>query len=144
MFDVGFWELLVIGVIALVVVGPERLPGLARTVGLWVGRARHAFYSIRDEIEREANAEGLRDTQRAIRDSVEQTRDQIKSEAGKFESEAGKALNQGGGEADKGQTESGESETSASESGAATQEPSEHASEGTTENRPIEADTKHD
>lgn len=80
MFDAGFWELLVIGVLALVVVGPERLPRLARTVGLWVGRARHAFYSVRDEIEREADAEGLRETQQAIRRSVEQTESELRSE----------------------------------------------------------------
>lgn len=80
MFDAGFWELLVIGVLALVVVGPERLPRLARTVGLWVGRARHAFYSVRDEIEREANAEGLRETQQAIRRSMEQTESEVRSE----------------------------------------------------------------
>ncbi|MBA1147968.1 twin-arginine translocase subunit TatB [Ectothiorhodospiraceae bacterium WFHF3C12] len=80
MFDAGFWELLVIGVIALVVVGPERLPRLARTVGLWVGRARHAFYSVRDEIEREANAEGLRETEQSIRRSMRETESELRSE----------------------------------------------------------------
>jgi sec-independent protein translocase protein TatB len=79
MFDVGFWELLVIGVIALVVVGPERLPGMMRTAGLWVGRARAAFYSIRDEVEREVNAQGLRDTERAIRENVQTTIDDTRS-----------------------------------------------------------------
>lgn len=80
MFDAGFWELLVIGVLALVVVGPERLPRLARTVGLWVGRARHAFYSVRDEIEREADAEGLRETQQAIKRSMKETESELRSE----------------------------------------------------------------
>lgn len=75
MFDVGFWELLVIGLIALVVLGPERLPELARTVGLWMGRARAAFYSVRQEVEREINTEGLRETQRAVqREMKERTR----------------------------------------------------------------------
>lgn len=73
MFDVGFTELLLVGIIALVVVGPERLPGLMRTLGLWVGRARAAFSSIRDEVEREVRAEGLRDTERAIRDEMSRT-----------------------------------------------------------------------
>lgn len=72
MFDVSFWELLIIGVIALVVVGPERLPGVLRTVGLWVGRARAAASSLRDEVEREVNAAGLRDTERSLRRDVEQ------------------------------------------------------------------------
>ena len=40
MFDIGFLELVVVGVVALLVVGPERLPKLARTAGLWMGRAR--------------------------------------------------------------------------------------------------------
>ncbi|MEX0431396.1 Sec-independent protein translocase protein TatB [Spiribacter insolitus] len=66
MLDVSFWELLIIGAIALVVVGPERLPRLMRTIGLWAGRARASFQSIRDEVEREVNAEGLRETRRAV------------------------------------------------------------------------------
>lgn len=72
MFDVGFWELFLTGLIALIVFGPERLPGLARTVGLWVGRARAAFYSVREEMEREINADGLRETQRALRRELEE------------------------------------------------------------------------
>lgn len=77
MFDVGFTELLLVGIIALVVVGPERLPGLMRTLGLWVGRARAAFSSLRDEVEREVRAEGLRDTERAIRDEVSRTEQEL-------------------------------------------------------------------
>jgi sec-independent protein translocase protein TatB len=73
MFDVSFWELMIIGVIALVVVGPERLPGLMRTVGLWVGKARAAMSSLREEVEREVNAQGLRDTERALRGDIERT-----------------------------------------------------------------------
>lgn len=72
MFDVGFWELFVIGLIALIVFGPERLPGLARTVGLWIGRARAAFYSVREEVEREINADGLRETRRALQREMEE------------------------------------------------------------------------
>jgi len=61
MFDIGFWELTAIGVIALLVVGPERLPGMARTLGLWVGRIRRYVSHVRDDIEREIHAEELRD-----------------------------------------------------------------------------------
>ena len=75
MFDVGFWELLVIALIALIVLGPERLPELARTIGLWLGRARAAFYSVQQEVEREINAEKLRETRRALqREMKERTR----------------------------------------------------------------------
>lgn len=60
MFDIGFWELAVIGVIALLVVGPERLPGVARTVGLWVGRIRRYVSHVKEDIERELHAEEVR------------------------------------------------------------------------------------
>jgi sec-independent protein translocase protein TatB len=60
MFDIGFWELALIGIVALLVVGPDRLPGLARTVGLWVGRIRRYVSAVRDDIEREIQADELR------------------------------------------------------------------------------------
>ena len=56
MFDVGFWELAIIGVVALVIVGPERLPGLARTAGLWVGKARRMVADVKRDIDRELKA----------------------------------------------------------------------------------------
>ncbi len=60
MFDIGFWELALIGVVALLVVGPDRLPGLARTLGLWVGRIRRYVSTVRDDIEREIQADELK------------------------------------------------------------------------------------
>lgn len=60
MFDVGFWELALIGLVALLVVGPERLPRIARTAGLWIGRARRTLGSVKAEIDRELKAEELR------------------------------------------------------------------------------------
>lgn len=60
MFDAGFTELLLIMVIALLVVGPERLPGLARKVGTWVGKARMYVNSVRSDIERELRTEELK------------------------------------------------------------------------------------
>jgi sec-independent protein translocase protein TatB len=56
MFDIGALELILIGIVALLVVGPERLPKLARSAGLWAGRARRAFMSVKDEIDREIKA----------------------------------------------------------------------------------------
>ncbi|NQY27238.1 MAG: twin-arginine translocase subunit TatB [Piscirickettsiaceae bacterium] len=59
MFDIGFFELLLIGIVMLVVVGPERLPKLMRVTGLWVGRANASIQSIRSEIAQELRAEEL-------------------------------------------------------------------------------------
>ena len=60
MFDVGFLELVLVGVVALIVVGPERLPRLARTAGMWIGRARRTLTSVKAEIDRELKAEELK------------------------------------------------------------------------------------
>ena len=60
MFDIGFAELLLISVIGLLVLGPERLPGAVRTAGLWLGKLRRNLNSLRAEIEREINAEEIK------------------------------------------------------------------------------------
>ncbi|MCB1837294.1 MAG: twin-arginine translocase subunit TatB [Alcanivoracaceae bacterium] len=61
MFDIGFFELLVIFVIALLVLGPERLPRVARQIGYWSGRARAAFNNLRYELEREAHNQEMQE-----------------------------------------------------------------------------------
>jgi sec-independent protein translocase protein TatB len=60
MFDVGFSELALIALVALVVLGPEKLPGVARTVGALVRRARSSWQNVRSEIERELAAEEMK------------------------------------------------------------------------------------
>ena len=60
MFDIGFWELTIIGIVALLVIGPERLPRVARTAGLWVGRARRFVSSVKADIDRELAADELK------------------------------------------------------------------------------------
>ena len=62
MFDIGFTELLLVGLVALFVLGPERLPGAVRTAGLWVGRLKRSFNNIKAEVEREIGADELRQT----------------------------------------------------------------------------------
>jgi sec-independent protein translocase protein TatB len=61
MFDVGFGELALIGLVLLLVVGPERLPKLARTAGLWIGRGRRMLSSVKAEIDREIKAQELQE-----------------------------------------------------------------------------------
>jgi sec-independent protein translocase protein TatB len=60
MFEFGFWELILIMVVALLVVGPERLPGVARQAGLWIGKARRFVNSVRSDIEREIRSEEIK------------------------------------------------------------------------------------
>lgn len=60
MFDIGFSELLVIAVVALLVLGPERLPKAARFAGLWVRKARAQWYSVKSEFEREMAADEMK------------------------------------------------------------------------------------
>ena len=60
MFDIGFVELLICGIIALLVLGPERLPGAARAAGRWIGGARRMVGQFTAELDRELKAEELR------------------------------------------------------------------------------------
>ncbi len=53
MFDIGFWELGLIGVVALLVIGPERLPGVARSAGKWIGTAKRFMGSVKNDINAE-------------------------------------------------------------------------------------------
>lgn len=92
MFDLGFSELLVIGVVALVVLGPERLPRAARFAGLWVRKARAQWYSVKSEFERELADEDLR---KAISDPARDLRkqaDELKRELDDTSRSAAEAL----------------------------------------------------
>jgi len=60
MFGISFSELLLVGLVALLVLGPERLPHAARTAGLWVGRLKRSFNAIKQEVEREIGADEIR------------------------------------------------------------------------------------
>ena len=60
MFDAGFTELLLIGLVALVVIGPERLPGVARTAGKWLGKGKRMLSDVKAEIDQEIKAEELK------------------------------------------------------------------------------------
>ena len=60
MFDIGFWELSLVALVALLVIGPERLPKVARLAGFWIGKGQRMVSSVRHEIKVELYAEELR------------------------------------------------------------------------------------
>ena len=60
MFDIGFWELSIIGIVALIVIGPERLPAVAKNVGLWVGQMKRFVGNMKMEIDKELKADELK------------------------------------------------------------------------------------
>lgn len=81
MFDIGFSELLVVFVVGLLILGPERLPGAAKTAGLWVRKIRRSIQSVQREINAQLDQEEL---QR----SIKETNERIMRETAKFEQEA--------------------------------------------------------
>jgi sec-independent protein translocase protein TatB len=60
MFDIGFWELALVGLISLLVFGPERLPRVAREAALWLKKARRAVATVKDEINHELELQDLK------------------------------------------------------------------------------------
>jgi len=58
--DIGFMELLLVGIVALVVLGPDKLPGAIRTSALWIGRAKRSFNKVKTEIEQQLNTDEIR------------------------------------------------------------------------------------
>jgi sec-independent protein translocase protein TatB len=79
MFNIAPTELLLVGIIALLVIGPERLPSTIKTVSLWVGRFRRSFYKVKNEIERELNADEIRRQlhNEAVMDDLESAKSQM-------------------------------------------------------------------
>lgn len=85
MFNVSFSELLMIGVIALIVIGPERLPKVARTIGHLVGRAQRYVSDVKSDIQREMDMDDigslkgqLEDAARSIKETVQNTADELR------------------------------------------------------------------
>jgi len=81
MFDIGFAELLIIGVVGLLVIGPERLPGTIRTVSVWVNKFRRSFNEIRDEVRQELHndevMQELKKTGEKLKEDVTTAGDQL-------------------------------------------------------------------
>ena len=88
MFEVGFGEIALIAVVALLVLGPERLPGVARTVGALVRRARASWQSVRTEIERELAAEDIKKNLDEARRAAADVHGEVQSAATDIEKNA--------------------------------------------------------
>ncbi len=71
MFDIAFSELLLIGVVALVVIGPERLPKVARTAGAWLGRLNRYVAQVKQDIDRDIQLDELRKLQQQMKDTAQ-------------------------------------------------------------------------
>lgn len=85
MFEVGFSEIALIAVVALLVLGPERLPGVARTVGALVRRARASWQNVKGEIERELAAEDMKKNLDEARRAATDVRDEVHAAASDIE-----------------------------------------------------------
>ena len=81
MFDVGFWEVSLILVVMLIVIGPERLPGVVRKAGLWIGKARRMVAEVKVEVDRELQLEELKQSinQQAHLDELKQLARDVRS-----------------------------------------------------------------
>ena len=85
MFDLGFSEMLVIGLVALVVIGPERLPKVARTIGTMLGRMQRYVNDVKAEVEREMRLEELKKLQASVEEQARSIEHGVKTELNEAE-----------------------------------------------------------
>ena len=98
MFDIGFSELLVIGVVALIVIGPERLPRVARTIGHLMGRMQRYVADVKADIDREVELEELRKMRDSVQQAATSIESSVQSELTKAETELNQAAQSAAGE----------------------------------------------
>lgn len=88
MFDMGFLELLMIGVIALLVFGPDKLPGVARSAGLWIGRIKRFLGTVKADIDKELRLQELQEhmqqseTKNSVYEFLNETRNTLNQKIG--------------------------------------------------------------
>ena|SRR6187455_152078 len=92
MFDIGFSELLVIGVVALIVIGPEKLPRVARTVGHLAGRLQRYVSDVKADINREIELEELRKMRDSMQQAASKFESSVQSEMSRTETELNKSV----------------------------------------------------
>ena len=78
MFDIGFAELVIIGVVGLLVIGPERLPGALRTASLWLSRIKRGFNDIKQEVQQEIHNDAVMQELRKTGEQIKEQTDHIK------------------------------------------------------------------
>jgi len=93
MFDIGFTELLVIGLVALIVIGPERLPRVARTLGHLAGRLQRYVADVKADINREVELDELRKMKDSVQNAARGIEDSVQSEIKKTEGDLNAAAN---------------------------------------------------
>jgi len=98
MFDIGFSELLVIGVVALIVIGPERLPRVARTIGHLMGRMQRYVADVKADIDREVELDELRKMRDSVQQAATNIESSVQSELNKAETELNQAAKTAAGE----------------------------------------------
>jgi len=89
MFDMGFTELMLIGIVALVVIGPERLPGVARTAGKYVGRLKRFMTTVKADVEQELRADELRQILSDQQKELDSLKDTISDAGRNIEADVG-------------------------------------------------------
>ncbi|HYR33061.1 MAG TPA: Sec-independent protein translocase protein TatB [Burkholderiales bacterium] len=92
MFDIGFSELLVIGIVALIVIGPQKLPGVARTVGHLLGRLQRYVADVKADINREIELEELRKMRDSMQKAASEMQSSVDAELHKTADELNKAV----------------------------------------------------
>ena len=92
MFDIGFTELLVIGVVALIVIGPEKLPRMARTVGHLAGRLQRYVADVKADINREIELEELRKMRDSMQQAASNFESSVQTELNKTETDLNKSV----------------------------------------------------
>lgn len=92
MFDIGFPELVLVSIVALLVIGPDKLPETVRTVALWVGRIKRSFANIKQEIENEIGADEIR--RQLHNESIMQQLDEAKEQINSIAKEADESLSE--------------------------------------------------
>ncbi|MBI3045336.1 MAG: Sec-independent protein translocase subunit TatB [Betaproteobacteria bacterium] len=90
MFDIGFSELMVIAVVALIVIGPQRLPTVARTLGHLLGRMQRYVNDVKADISREMELDELKKMQSSVEDAARSMRDSVTREVSEAEGELNK------------------------------------------------------